>query len=81
MSTQLWNSAGIVYAMQANHSPGNVSAEHTIVPCRAIVYDAGQHLNSIAAEYTMCMHSRQHELLTRDEWILASIGGAANVSV
>ena len=33
------------------------------VRCRAIVYDAGQHLNGIGAVYAMCTHSRQHEVL------------------
>ena len=41
---------------------------------QAHVYDAGQHLNSIEAVYTMCTHSRQHEVLTRAEWILGSTG-------
>ena len=45
------------------------------------MYDACQHFNGIGAVYTMCIHSRQHEVLTRAEWILASTGEVANVSV
>ena len=34
-----------------------------------------------AGVYTMCTHYRQHEVLTRAEWILANTGDTANVSV
>ena len=37
------------------------------------MYDAGHHLNGIGALYTMCMHSHHHEVLTRAEWILATL--------
>ena len=33
-------------------------------------------LNGIGAVHAMCTQSRQHEVLTRSEWILASIGNA-----
>ena len=41
-----------------------------------IVYAAGQHLNGIGVLYSMCTHSRPHEVLTRAEWILASTDDA-----
>ena len=65
---------------QAYHWPGNVSVQRALFWCRAIVYDAGQHLNRIGALYrpTICIHSRQHEvgLLTRAKLIPASAGDA-----
>ena len=42
-----------------------------------IVFAAGQLLNSIRAVYAMCTQSRQHEVLTRTEWILAGTGDAS----
>ena len=60
--TQRWIKASCLfhYATSAHHWHGNVSVYRTLFRCRAIVYDAGQHVNGIGAVCVLTAASRRH---------------------